>query len=81
MTVQPFFAVRVAVYTDDGGSSTRDYVRGEQHIGKAAFAAFALGDMLLTINPDGKDPVEGFKVTEVDFQQVVENRKYHHTTH
>lgn len=78
MTTQPFYAVRVVLYHADGSSSQRDYVRGDQHMGRAAFAAFALGDMLLLT--DSHHDVS-WTVTEVDFETVRQNRLYHHTTH
>jgi hypothetical protein len=85
---QPFFAVRVVVH-HEGGSSQRDYVRGETRMSKQRFASWALGDMiaLVTMRPqrDGTwfsdDEITEWSVTEIDPQTVHENRRYSHTTH
>lgn len=70
---QPFFAVRVVIEHTDGSSTQRDYVRGAQHLGKDRFASFALGDMLhLVTRP--KDGIVSWKVEEVDFETVRQNR-------
>ena len=78
---QPFFAVRVSIYNqEDGTVSTRDYVRGETRMGQQRFAAFALGDMQMLVNPEGSVQ-NTWLVTEIDFNTVKENRQYSHTTH
>lgn len=78
MKRRKFFAVRVVV-TDliNGSQATRDYVRGDMHVGKQAFTAFALGDMIQLI---GWTDIT-WSVFEIDHATVIENRKYHHTTH
>lgn len=49
MTATPFYAVRVVLTDDSGSTYTRDYVRGGLRLGRAAFASFALGDLLRII--------------------------------
>lgn len=76
---QPFYAVRVVVREVGGSVYTRDYVRGQQHIGIDAFGQFALGNMLALVNGDGT-PIT-WEVHAITPATVQENRKYHHTTH
>lgn len=77
MTRQPFYAIRVTVYTPTD-TFTRDYVRGEQHVGTVAFDSFALGD-LLTLTDSTTNVT--WAIAPLSFEQVRDNRKYHHTTH
>lgn len=83
MHTQPFFAVRVVVYHDDGSTSQRDYVRGARHMGRSTFASWALGDMLRLVTGDtlGTTSPVRFDIVEVDFVTVQQNRIYGHTTH
>lgn len=82
---QAYYAVRVVIYHASGGSAQRDYVRGNKRMGKAAFDAWALGD-LLTLTQYGyesatdADPVT-WTIEEIDAHTAQENRQYHHTTH
>jgi hypothetical protein len=79
MPQQPFYAIRVVVTDEFGSVATRDYVRGQWHVSKDKFDAFAMGDLIrLTTGPDTEIKV---RFTEVDFLTVQENRKYHHTSH
>ena len=48
-------------------------------MGKNAFSAYALGDMLYTCS-DG-EAIDAWGVVEVDHATVVEARKYEHLTH
>lgn len=75
---QPFYAVRVAVYTPNG-TETRDYVRGEWRISKDKFASFALGDMIHLTSRPSNDSVR-WLVTEVTGHQVYEGARYEHTS-
>jgi hypothetical protein len=81
----PFHAVRIVVVTDDASSYQRDYVRPDySNMGIARFNAWALGDMLLLVTGAPlNEPVTvtSFGVHEVTFEQVRQNRRYHHTTH
>jgi hypothetical protein len=52
MTSQPFYAIRVTLYDETGSIVERDYVRGETRMGRARFAAFALGDLILITRGD-----------------------------
>lgn len=77
---QPFYAIRVVIRnTGSGETFTRDYVRGERRMGRSAFDSYALGNMLRLVTT-GTTPVT-WEIHEVDFAQVTENRKFHHTTH
>lgn len=79
MKTQAWCAFRVAVYDRDTGETfTRDYVRGEKRMGVDAFAAWALGDFLLTT---GVSNNVRWRMEPVEWRTVRENRLYHHTTH
>lgn len=87
---QQFYAVRVTVATT-GDTYTRDYVRGGKRMGRDAFDMWAVGDLLGLVGlvqdgsegtPDEyREQVRYIAVTELNFQQVADNRRYHHTTH
>jgi hypothetical protein len=79
MKRQPFYAVRIVIRHAEGSTSTRDYVRGDMHIGRSAFDSFALGDMIRTCTDTGGEPFT-WEIHQVDFATVAENRRYH-TTH
>ena len=89
MKTQAWYAVLVGVKDDAGNTYTRVYVRGEKRIGKAAFRAFALGDMLSTVNDRQYDGlaewsslgITGWSVQDVPPQYVQENRLYELTSH
>jgi hypothetical protein len=76
--LQPFFAVRVVLTYEDGSTVQRDYVRGQQHLGRERFVSFALGDLIRTV---GQVAFSDMTVEEIDFQTVLQNRRYQHTTH
>lgn len=77
MKQQPFLALRVTLEVD-GSTITRDYVRGQTRMGLERFGAFALGD-LIALTDSRK--IENWTIEEVTFEQVADNRKFHHTTH
>lgn len=75
---QPFYAVRVVIQAETE-TYTRDYVRGEQRMGRSAFDSYALGHMLRLVSE--RDQWVKWDIHEIDFNTVRENRQYHHTTH
>jgi len=75
MPDQPFFAVRVVVHYDNGGSTERDYVRGQQRMGKDRFAAFALGDLLMLTEAGQTSPVT-WSITEIDSASLHQFRNH-----
>lgn len=79
MKRQPYFAVRVVIRHADGGTSTRDYVRGSRHMGRDTFTSFAVGDMIsLCVASGDMFRVETFEVGPVD---VMTAERYEHLTH
>lgn len=88
--VQPFFAVRVVIKWSDGNSTERDYVRdSSHHVGRAAYEAFAVGDLIGLVSGGFVKPtdytrqqgIRWITVEEISMATVIENRKYHHTSH
>lgn len=64
------FAVRVTILDDETGCSyVRTYVR-ETRLGRQAYAAFAIGDLILTVDED----IHGHKITvtseEIDVSEI-----------
>lgn len=66
-----FYAVRVVIEDDAGSTYTRDYVRGERHMGRERFAAWALGDLLTLIDV----PAYRWTIEEVTPGQVYEGMR------
>jgi hypothetical protein len=76
-----FFAVRVVLRDDHGQTYSRDYVRGDKHLGEAAFKSWAVGDFIGIITDGEYRGIRLVSVEEVDGEIVRQNRQYHHTTH
>ncbi len=79
--------IRVVIKTE-GDSYQRDYVRGEEHIGYQRFVERSVGNLLLLVGHVSVDDeryempnITEIRYFEIDYDTVVENRKYHHTTH
>ena len=81
MKTKPFFAVRVVLDDREGSTFTRDYVRGEQRMGKLTFTSWAVGDFIGIISEGTYQGVQVANVFEIDHSTVVENRRYQHTSH
>jgi hypothetical protein len=81
MKTKPFFAVRIVLRTDAGETFSRDYVRGDQHLGKAAFQSWAVGDFIGIATEGQYRGIRLVSVEEIDHQIVVQNRLYQHTSH
>lgn len=73
MSKQPYFAVRVTVFHEGGSTTTRDYVRGNTRMGRAKFEAFAVGDLILLIAPDGPFTVS---VADVGLEAVADRHEF-----
>ncbi len=87
-TTIPFLALRVILKTtdDDGNpaqTATRDYIRGDWHIGIDRFRSYAMGDMVRVVGVQFEhgEQIVDLHAVEIDFNTVRENRKYNHTTH
>lgn len=83
MVTQPFYAVRVTVEVVGGDTLTRDYVRGEEHIGTEAFRDRAIGNLValaLSMYPN-MQPAVKIAVESLDAATVAANRRHQHTSH
>jgi hypothetical protein len=69
MARQRYLAVRVIITHDDGGTVSRDYVRGTRRISEADFFAFALGHLMALTTQQGEEWVK-WDVYEVQETEI-----------
>lgn len=88
MPTIPFLAFRAVLHVvnEEGATvevATRDYIRGDWHVGTDRFRSYVLGDMVRVVGVqfDHGARIADLHAIEIDFETVRENRKYQHTTH